>query len=116
MGCLQIFLGDRFNEQLKEIYRRALRFLLTQLGNEYAKHGEYEGEISLTPSISSPSIEIKGEPTLDEKKREMKIDIELKHELELNRKPLGNSEVHSDIHVETKFRKLAIYAENYKMT
>ncbi len=35
MGCMHIILGDRFNEQLQEIYRRALRFLLIEMGEVF---------------------------------------------------------------------------------
>ena len=35
MGCLQILLEDRFNNQVQDIYKKAFKYIVTEIGNEF---------------------------------------------------------------------------------
>ena len=53
MGCLHIVLGDRFNYQLQEIYRRGFRFLLSQMGQIYDSIVEAESHQLVVKDIKN---------------------------------------------------------------
>ena len=79
MGCLHIILGDRFNEELQNIYGKALKYLLMHMAKLYDKpyapagsneldcRGQYENELGFnylkSPSPPSP----RASPTPDYK-------------------------------------------------
>ena len=57
MGCMHIMLGDRFNDQLKDIYSRAFKFILNEMGNFF---DSCSGHVGKTPDLKE-SILLKEE-------------------------------------------------------
>ena len=98
MGCLHIALGDRFNEQLQEIYRIALQFLLSQMAHIY-------DELSERASTSS-----------EEHDKDSSPDSNNAHGGKASYlRPLSESEKSSPGEdINERFNKMNIFAEKYQ--
>ena len=57
MGCLHIFLGDRFNKDLQDIYTKAMKYLLSNIGQlfddvptNYQANDKVKSKFTVPPS------------------------------------------------------------------
>ncbi len=108
MGSLHIILGDRFNQELKEIYQKAFLYILFHLGRVFDGQRLNESEYStinidskLIPNISNKLSDEKNEAKSDKGKEEEHQNV--KKESTKNEK-----------NIEEEFTNLSLYASKYK--
>ena len=113
MGSLQVVLADRFNEQLREIYRRGLRFILTQLGKEFDNL-----LVHVPPNENKSAIKASRAFSVEEIPLSIKggliLDFHLEKELANHKKAASALNSAATKEMETSFEKLKNYASHYE--